>query len=187
LRAQKSVRDEGDESVCKPWPGTKPRHQTFCNLKFSWRLVMSAHRFSNVARRLPLLVVAACGLALSTGTAGAQDYDRYDNAPYASTSDEQIEVIVPRHHTRSAIGAEVRDVAFSREVRVDDLDLRTLRGERVLRARIRNTAGELCHRLDVRYPVTTQDSPPCFRRAVENAMYRADGLIENARASAETE
>src|SRR6185437_10330362 len=99
------------------------------------------------------------------------------DAPYASTSDEQIEVVVPRHHARSAIGAEVRDVALSREVRVDDLDLRTLRGERILRARIRNTAGELCRKLDFLYPATTQDSPPCFRHAVQNAMYRADGLI----------
>jgi len=148
---------------------------------------MSADYFTNVARRLPLLAVAACGLVLAAGPAGAQDYGRYSDAPYASTSDEQIEVIVPRHNSRSAIGAPVRDVALSREVRADDLDLRTLRGERVLRARIRSTAGELCRRLDVLYPVAMEDSPPCFKRAVENAMYRADGMIESARASAETE
>lgn len=145
---------------------------------------MSTHRFSNVMRRLPLLA-AACGLALATAPAVAQDYGRYSDAPYASTSDEQIEVIAPRHHARTAIGAEVRDVSMSREVRVDDLDLRTLRGERILRARIRRTADELCRRIDFLYPVATEDSPPCFKRAVENAMYRADGLIENARVSSE--
>jgi UrcA family protein len=148
---------------------------------------MSTHRFSNMARRLPLLAVAACGLALASGPVTAQDYDRYSDAAYASSSDEQIEVIVPRHHARSLIGAEIRDVAMSREVRVDDLDLRTLHGERVLRARIRNTADQLCRKMDFLYPVATEDSPPCFKRAVENAMYQADGLIYKARTSAETE
>jgi UrcA family protein len=151
------------------------------------RLAMSTHRFRNIARRLPLLAVAACGLALASGPAAAQDYGRYSDAPYATSSDEQIEVIVPRHHARSSIGAEIRDVAMSREVRVDDLDLRTLHGERVLRARIRTTADQLCRKMDFLYPVTTEDSPPCFKRAVENAMYQADGLIYKARTSAASE
>ena len=149
---------------------------------------MSTIRLHTVARRLPLLAVAACGLALAAGPAGAQDY-RYNDEPaaYSSTSDEQIEVIAPRHRARSAIGAPIRDVALSGEVRVDDLDLRTARGAHVLRARIRTTASALCRKLDVLYPVATEDSPPCFKRAVENAMYRADGLIDDARASADTE
>lgn len=148
---------------------------------------MSTHRFKNAAKRVPLVAAATFGFALASVSAAAQDYGRYSDASYVANSDEQIEVIVPRHHARSPIGAEVRDVALSREVRVDDLDLRTLRGERILRARIRSTAGELCRRLDFLYPVTAQDSPPCFRHAVQNAMYRADGLIDSARASAESE
>ena len=148
---------------------------------------MSTHRFGTMARRLPLLAVAACGLAFATGSASAQDYGRDNDAPYASTSDEQIEVIVPRHHARSPIGAEVRDVSLSRAVRVDDLDLRTFRGERILRARIYSTADELCRKIDMRYEGLVEDNPRCVRSAFENAMYRADGMIDNARASADTE
>jgi UrcA family protein len=148
---------------------------------------MSTHRFGTLAHRLPLVAVAACGLALVTVPAAAQDYGRYSDAPYASTSDEQIEVIVPRHHTRSAIGAEVRDVALSREVRVDDLDLRTARGERILRARIYSTADELCRKIDMRFEAAVEDNPRCVRRAFENAMYRADAMIDNVRASRDIE
>jgi UrcA family protein len=66
-------------------------------------------------------------------------------------------------------------------VRFDDLDLSTPRGAHILRVRIRNTARELCSKLDLRYPVATSDSPPCYRAAISDAMDQAETAIAQAR------
>ena len=138
---------------------------------------------SMLARRLSLLAAAVCGFALVCGPANAQQYSRYgEPVSYGTPADEQVEVIAPRHHQRSAIGAEIRDVALSQEVRFDDLDLRTASGAHALRARIRHTASNLCMKLDVRDPVSADNSPPCYATAVRNAMYEADEAISDARA-----
>jgi hypothetical protein len=36
-------------------------------------------------------------------------------------------------------------------------------------------------KLDVRYPVSADNSPPCYSTAVRNAMYEADEAISDAR------
>ena len=132
--------------------------------------------------RLSLLAATACGLALIATPVNAQEYTRYGvPVSYGTPADEEVEVIAPRYHPRSAIGAEIRDVALSREVRFDDLDLRTAWGARELRARVRYTASNLCMKLDVRYPVSADNSPPCYSTAVRNAMYEADEAISDAR------
>ncbi|HJW41494.1 MAG TPA: UrcA family protein [Rhizomicrobium sp.] len=117
----------------------------------------------------------ALGLLLTTAPVFAQDYD--------GLATERVEVIAPNHHhaDRSSTGAPIVDVALTREVRFDDLDLSTPRGAHILRARIRNTAQELCSKLDLRYPVATSDSPPCYRTAVSDAMDQADTAIAQAR------
>lgn len=144
---------------------------------------MSIQEIPAYGRRLALLAATACGLALVCAPANAQQYTRYgEPVSYGTPADEQVEVIAPRHHQRSAIGAEIHDVAMSREVRFDDLDLRTAWGARQLRARIRYTASDLCGKLDVRYPVSADNSPPCFATAVRNAMLEADDAISDARA-----
>lgn len=137
---------------------------------------------SITARRASLLAATVCGLALVCAPVNAQQYSRYgEPVSYGTPADEEVEVIAPRHHERSAIGAEIRDVALSQEVRFDDLDLRTAWGARALKARIRYTASNLCMKLDVRYPVSADNSPPCYATAVRNAMYEADEAISDAR------
>jgi UrcA family protein len=127
--------------------------------------------------------VTALGLALVASSAKAQDYDNQPTA-YQNGPNEQVEVYAPRHHQRSTIGAPIEDVSMSRPVRYDDLDLRTAWGARTLKNRIRTTAHLLCERLDAFYPISTDDSPPCYSTAVNQAMYQADATIHNARAYA---
>ena len=137
---------------------------------------------SKSARRLSLLAATACGFALVCAPANAQQYSRYgEPVSYGTPADEQIEVIAPRHRERSAIGAEIRDVALSQEVRFDDLDLRSAWGARALRARIRYSASNLCMKLDVRYPGSADNSPLCYANAVRNAMFEANEAISDAR------
>ena len=70
-------------------------------------------------------------------------------------------------------------------MRFDDLDLRTDWGARELRHRIEYTARVMCQRLDAMYPIKADNSPPCYRTAVEGAMYQADTAINQARAYAD--
>jgi UrcA family protein len=117
--------------------------------------------------------------ALAASGAVAQDYGRYEPAAYGR-SPERVEVIAPRPQ-RSEIGAPIVDVALSREVRFDDLDLDTRHGVRELRERVRNTARDLCRQIDFRYPIAANGSPPCYRTAVADAMDQVDEAIDRAR------
>lgn len=136
------------------------------------------------SHRLALLSAAALGMVLAASSASAQDYDRY-GAPvsYQNGSSEEVEITAPRYHgaQRGASGAPIEDVAVSRGVRYDDLDLRTASGAHALKSRIRYTAQSLCRELDVMHPITADDSPPCYRTAVEGGMEQADAAIRNAR------
>jgi UrcA family protein len=146
---------------------------------------MTTTGLSTTARRLSLLAATAIALALAT-PASAQQYDRYDDPSYRNSTDEQIEVIAPRYHPRSSTtGAPIRDVALSRDVRFDDLNLRTSWGARQLKARIRYAATDLCQKLNIRYPVSADNSPPCYQTAVHRAMYQADRAISDARNEAD--
>lgn len=118
-----------------------------------------------------VVTAATLGLAAAT-SASAQDY-----------GDEEIQVTAPRHHTTTTDipGTPIRDVAMSRQVRFDDLDLRTRHGARILRSRIRSTAQTLCRQLEFMHPVATSDSPPCYRMAVHDAMIQVNDAIASAR------
>jgi UrcA family protein len=131
-------------------------------------------------------------MALAASSANAQQYDQYGNpapnyAPppnYAPASGppEEITIYGPRRHQeRGDLGAPIQDVAYSRAVRFDDLDLRTDWGARELRNRIEYTARAMCQRLDAMYPIKADNSPPCYRTAVDQAMYQADAAISQAR------
>ena len=143
-----------------------------------------------------LLAASALGLALAASSANAQDYDpNYAPPPnygpnYAPPPaygpPEEITIYGPRRHEqRSDIGAPIQDVAISQPVRFDDLDLRTEWGARELRHRIEYTARMMCQRLDAMYPIKADDSPPCYRTAVDQAMYQADSAIDQARSYAD--
>ena len=135
-----------------------------------------------LARRLAILAAGAS--ALMAGPTAAQDYDRYQDEPGYSAPTETVEVYAPRyrhHQERSALGAPIVYASLSEEVRFDDIDLRTPWGARELRSRIRYVADALCKKMDLRYPIATSDSPPCYRAAYEKAMYQADAAIAQAR------
>jgi len=132
----------------------------------------------SLATRAMLLGAAALSLALSAIPAAAQDYR---DVSYGST--EEVIVTAPRPpEARGSFGAPIRDVALSGDVRYDDLDLTTGYGARTLEHRVSRAARDLCRRLDVRYPVATADSPPCYQTAYEDAMDQADAAIAQARA-----
>jgi UrcA family protein len=115
-------------------------------------------------------------LAALTTAASAQSYGPV--TPASGTS-EVVTVTAPRPHERqrSTIGAPIVNVSLSREVRFDDLDLRSARGAHALRSRIRDTARALCRQLDQQYLVTEDDSRSCIRTAEHDAMSQADSVI----------
>ncbi len=126
------------------------------------------------------LLASVFGLALAASSASAQDYD--DSAPVYRASSEEVIVAAPRDRVeRSTIGAPIRDVALSRPVRFDDLDLRSEQGAYVLRQRVRHTAERLCRDLDRRYPITVADGPSCYQQAVDDAVDQAETAIDQAR------
>jgi UrcA family protein len=139
---------------------------------------MSHPTFATI-RNLSLATAAA--LTLASSVAFAQDYDNDRDAYRAS---EEVIVVAPpyRGGERSpTTGAPIRNVALSREIYVGDLDLRTRWGERALMNRIHATARTLCNKMDRMYPVSADNSPDCYRTAVNNAMDQAYDAIDRAR------
>ena len=140
-------------------------------------------------RRIGLSGAAALGLALAALPASAQPQGPYAEEPDNGSQvtvygapDEGVIVVAPHYPPqRSAIGAPIVDVSIARTIHMRDADLRTAWGAHVLRVRIRRLARRLCDRLDTRFPVTADGSPPCYRNAVRDAMYQADRAIANAR------
>ena len=126
------------------------------------------------------ILLASAALGLTLGLAVPTKAQDYRDVSYGST--EEVIVTAPRPpQERGDYGAPIRDVALSSEIRFDDLDLTTGYGARALQRRVSATARDLCRRLEVRYPVATSDSPPCFQTAYENAMDQADEAIAQAR------
>jgi len=124
--------------------------------------------------RLAQTLGLAGAMALGASAAIAQEYDYGPN--------EQVIITAPPYHGRSSTtGAPIRDVAMQREVRFDDLDLRSNWGARALKQRIKYQARALCQRLDNMYPVSASDSPPCYETALRDAMGQADEAIAQAR------
>jgi UrcA family protein len=119
--------------------------------------------------RLIGLFAAACGLALAGVPAMAQDYD----SPYSMG-----EVVVHPSYGRSpTTGAEIDTVRTTRVVYTRDLDLDSGWGQHALKVRIQRAARDACDYLDERYPITAQDSPDCFTRAVRDGMLQAEDMV----------
>ncbi|HEY2071162.1 MAG TPA: UrcA family protein [Rhizomicrobium sp.] len=127
--------------------------------------------------------VAFASALLATTSAMAQDSGYYNRDVSYQGNTEEVEVYADRHHAEhsSINGAPIEDVALSRAVRFDDLDLRSDADVRILQERIRATARTLCRQLDVTHPIATEDSPPCYETAVSDAMAQADNAIDAAR------
>lgn len=128
-------------------------------------------------KRKAALLIA--GLALTATAAAAQSYGPV--TPQSGTN-EVVTVTAPHPHQRqrSDIGAPIVNVALSREVRFDDLDLTTASGARTLRDRVRHTASVLCREIDQQYLVTEDDSHSCVSAALDDAMGQANAAIDGA-------
>lgn len=117
-------------------------------------------------------------LACAAPAARAQDAYGYDDSSYSGP--ERVIVEAPRYHEmRGYLGGKIVDVSMSREVRIDDLDLRSPWGRRELRARISTTAAEICSNLSRMYPIGVTGSPPCYEQAVARAMHLAHVAIRD--------
>jgi UrcA family protein len=142
---------------------------------------MTVHRFPRVVGRSVILAASVFGLALTVQSAHAQAAYDDDAGVYQNGSDEVV-VRAPRYHREySTIGAPIEDVAISRVVPYDDLDLSTDWGANELRARVYRAAYLACDKMDVEYPVGTADSPPCVRTTFRNGMRQARDAIGAAR------
>src|ERR1700761_7364812 len=86
-------------------------------------VIQEVHMLTSSTLKSPLrmaLLAGVIGLGFTTA-ASAQDYGR---PVYSANGPEEITITAPHRHTeRSEIGAPIEDVALSRPVRYDDLDL----------------------------------------------------------------
>jgi UrcA family protein len=97
---------------------------------------------------------------------------------------EEVIVRAPQYGPqRSDIGAPIENVSLSREVRFDDLDLRTSGGANALRDRVRQAALNLCQQLENQY-VAIDDNRPCYRTAYDDAMDQVNAAVQNAHKAA---
>jgi len=141
---------------------------------------MSVPTFLKPATRLALLASAA-GFLFTASGAIAQESGSYDQAAYSNDSRETIEVIAPDIRAERTNGIPGK-VSLSRPVPYDDLDLATRDGARELRARVRDTARQICSDLREAYPVHEQPlATKCYEGALKTAMVRADAAIRDAR------
>ncbi|HEY1836331.1 MAG TPA: UrcA family protein [Rhizomicrobium sp.] len=126
-----------------------------------------------------VLIASTVGLLLAGTSAFAQGYD---GPNYGDT--ENVIVTAPRIHVqRPAPGMVATRISMSIPVRYDDLNLRSWRGARQLRVRVRETAFDVCGRLKAEYPGTLDDADTCFREAARVAMLHADRAIARARSA----
>ena len=125
----------------------------------------------------PALLVAAFGTLFAAGSASAQQ------SPYGNGPTESVIVVAPRLHAdRPRLNGPLEKASLSMDVRYDDLNLLTHSGARMLRARVWQTANEVCDRLAEAYPVyELSTATPCVREAYENAMVKAYGAINRER------
>jgi UrcA family protein len=138
-----------------------------------------------MAVRFPLksaLLASALGALLLAPAAQAQDNGRYDSASY-SNDNESVTVYAPQFRTDP--GARLNGipgkVSLSRAVSYSDLDLRNPRDAHELRARVADTARDICDQLADAYPGPDASGTSCFRTARADAMRHVDAAIRDAR------
>ena len=130
-------------------------------------------------RRIAVLT-GVLGALLAISAVQARDIDRDVTSQTASS--EKIEVYAPNFRVeRSPLNGPVNKISLSREVRYDDLDLRTARGVRELRLRVHDMARDVCSQLEEAYSVPEAPGTSCYRTAVKDAMWRVDDAIRDVR------
>ena len=123
------------------------------------------------------LLAGVFGLALAASQASAQDYGR-------GADSEDIQVTAPRFHTDAdgqRLNGPLEKVSLTTHVRYDDLDLRSRRGARELKMRVRDAAQDTCTRIAEAYPVYQAFGTSCYKTALENGELRANAAIRDAR------
>lgn len=132
-------------------------------------------RFSSRAA----ILAGAIGLALAASSANAQDYGRYNSA---YQDDEDIQVTAPRFRVEgNRVNLPLEKISLSTHVPYGDLDLRTWRGARELKLRVRDAAQDTCARLAEAYPLKQALGTNCYKTAVQNGELRANAAIRDAR------
>jgi UrcA family protein len=132
-----------------------------------------------------LLAASALGLALTATSVSAHSYD--DQSGYQNGPPEQVIVIAPpdyyahRPYPSNQLGRPPEPTTLSQSVNFSDLDLSTREGAHELRARIRDAAHGICSELASRYPIRMANSQPCYEKAVQSGLNRADNAIHEAR------
>jgi UrcA family protein len=128
------------------------------------------------------VLAGAFGLALAASQANAQDYRGYDDGTYQDSVD--VQVTAPRFHASpdgQRLNGPLEKVSLSTRVRYDDLDLRSWRGARELKLRVRDAAQDTCMRIAEAYPVQQAFGTSCYKTALENGELRANAAIRDAR------
>ncbi|HEY5337290.1 MAG TPA: UrcA family protein [Rhizomicrobium sp.] len=127
-----------------------------------------------------VLFAGAVGLAFAASPANAQDSGRYSNAAYQDS--ESVQVTAPRFRVDSSrLNGPLERISLSTSVRYDDLNLRTRRGARMLKWRVRDSAQQVCTQLGEAYPVYQANGTSCYKTALQNGSLRADAAIRDAR------
>ena len=132
------------------------------------------------------VVVGTLGLAFAVLPAKAQNYaygPDYQGATAGGAN--EVVVISPHFHAlTSPLNTPPENVSLSQPVSYADLDLRTWRGARELRTRVRVAAAQICDGLRQIYPYTLNPHEPCFRSVLSGAIPKADEAIADARIAA---
>ncbi|MBI3675637.1 MAG: UrcA family protein [Proteobacteria bacterium] len=125
------------------------------------------------------LLGGAASLTLAAIPAFAQGDERNETAVL---NQEEVQVQAPRMHIdRGPLNGPVEKVSASIAVHYADLDLRTRTGARELRVRVRDAAQEVCAQLAGAYRFYDAPGTSCYKTALNNAMVRADEVIDGAR------
>lgn len=130
-------------------------------------------------RRIALFASAMVGAVLLCGGAKAQAYDPYYDRVYDDTTETVIVRpyynMIEKRQLAGRVNGEVNPTEYtlSRPVSFSDLDLTRDEDFLELRARVRDTARDLCYELDARIPDLRGDPSAdreCVRKATRDAM-----------------
>jgi len=126
--------------------------------------------------KLALIGSALVGAALlcGAGVANAQYYDRYYDTETVIVRPPYN--VIEKRQLVGRINGELNPTEFtlSRPVSFSDLDLTRDEDFLELRARVRNTARDLCYELDARIPALRgypSEDRECVRKATRDAMH----------------
>lgn len=146
---------------------------------------------SKETRLASLLLASAAVLMLAIPSAIAQDNGPYGPPPGYEAGPppppEGVEVIAPHFRNQPrAPGVEVLPgtVSLSTRVSYSDLDLRTRRGARELRLRVRAAAANVCDQLARAYPYQQLPLSNCYRDAVSGGLGMAAARTDDVRVQA---